>query len=146
MKSTLKTIRFSPEEWSGIQSYLRDNPSFESISSLGRVAIMDFIKGRSFLLLSPLPDAQKESRPSFLWDYDLTEAQVRELLRHAPFEQRKWLMARILERGSLEEVLRYLTVEEIQKALPSLRINPKVKRHWQEAVKLWTEPRSLKRS
>jgi len=142
-KSTLKTIRFSPEETREIDRYLRLNPSFESLSSLGRVAVMEFIRTRRALNLQPLEEeAAARRRPSFLWDYDLTEAQIHEILRHAPSDQRRWLIARILERAPYREVFRYLTVAQVRQALPSLRMNPKVKRHWQEAVELWTSRRS----
>ena len=138
-KSILKTIRFSVGEAQEIQEYLSQNPCFESVSSLGRVALMEFIRARRALALSPL--TANEKKPSFLWDYDLTEAQVEEILRHAPLDQRKWLIARILERAPLQEVLRFLTIKEIRQALPHLRMDLKTKRHWQEAVELWTSDR-----
>ncbi len=137
-KSILKTIRFSSKEARAIADYLRQNPSLDSISSLGRVAIMEFIRTRTALSLHPLCERPRHARPSFLWDYDLTEAQAHEILRHAPFDQHKWLMARILERARLEEVFHYLPIEQIHDALPHLRLPPAVKRHWQEAIALWT--------
>lgn len=121
-----------------MKAYLRRNPVFESVSSLGRVATMEFIRTQRALPLSTLHETVATQRPSFLWDYDLTEAQVHEILRHAPFDQRKWLIARILERLRPPEVFRYLSVEEIQQALPRLRMDERVKRHWQEAIELWT--------
>jgi hypothetical protein len=137
-KSILKTIRFTPTEEQSINEYLRRNRAFDSLSSLGRVAVMEFIRTRTTLPLSPLSHERTPARPSFLWDYDLTEAQVHEILQHEPFEQRKWLIARILERAPLEEVWRYLTMEQIRDALPHLRMDPKTQRHWQEAIELWT--------
>lgn len=141
-KTTLKTIRFTQEEAKAIQVYLRQNPSVESVSSLGRIAVMEFIHTRQTLALQPLEKSRVHERPSFLWDYDLTEAQVQEILRHAPFDQRKWLIARILERARFEEVFRYLTVEQIREALPFLRMDAKTKHHWQEAIELWTHQTS----
>ncbi len=137
-KNVLKTIRFTPTEEKSINEYLRRNRVFDSISNLGRVAVMEFIRTRAMLPLSPLPQSSTQTRPSFLWDYDLTEAQVHEILQHEPFEQRKWLIARILERAPLEEVWRYLTMEQIRDALPHLRMDPKTQRHWQEAIDVWT--------
>lgn len=139
-KSILKTIRFSPEEWRRVKGYLRQNPALGTVSGLGRIAVLELIRTRDALPLRPLKEAGSGERPSFLWDYDLTEDQVRELLWHAPMDQKKWLIARILERSPLQEVLRYLTVEQIRQALPRVRIDPKGKRHWQEAVELWTHP------
>jgi len=137
-RNIIATIRLTKEEASAVKAYLRHNPVFESVSSLGRVATMEFIRSRRELPLSALPGTSSEPRPAFLWDYDLTEFQVHELLRHAPFDQRKWLIARILDRLRPPEVFRYLTLEDIRQALPRLRLEPRVKRHWQEAVALWT--------
>lgn len=138
MKNILKTIRFTPTEEKSINEYLRRNKAFDSLSSLGRVAVMEFIHTRTTLTLSPISQHSAQARPSFLWDYDLTEAQVHEILQHEPFKQRKWLIARILERAPLQEVWRYLTMEQIRDALPHLRMDPKTQRHWQEAIELWT--------
>ncbi|MBI2870645.1 MAG: hypothetical protein HYY14_02915 [Candidatus Omnitrophica bacterium] len=137
-KNKLVTMRFLPQELKEIQSYLRKNPLFTSISSLGRAATMEFIHTRREVALFPQGGFKEKERPSFLWDYDLTEAQVREILRHSPFEERKWLIARILDRLGPPEIFSYLSVSEIKRALPELRMDPKVKRHWQEAVDLWT--------
>ena len=139
-KNILTTIRLTKHEAGEITRYLRQNPSFASISSLGRVAIMEFIRTKRQLPLTPLAEGGASLRPSFLWDYDVSEAQVREILRHAPFDQRKWLIGRILERLQPPEVFRYLSMDEIRDALPRLRMDPKTARHWQEAVELWTTP------
>ena len=79
-------------------------------------------------------------RPWFLWDYDLTEAQVRELLTQAPFEQRKWLLGRMLERLGPAELVRYVSLDMIHEALPYLRLDENIKCHWKEAIDLWTRP------
>jgi hypothetical protein len=136
-KSILTTIRFTPKEFKAIEGYLKQNPSFESFSSLGRVATMEFIRSNEQLRLRPITEAATPRRPWFLWDYDLTEAQAHEILQHSPFEQRKWLIARILERLRPPEAFRYLTAEQIADALPRLRMDPKIQRHWQEAMALW---------
>ena len=140
-KSVVATIRFSRLEMRELAQYLRRNPSFESISSLGRVATMEFIHTRKALTLEPNHlEQQRQRRPWFLWDYDLTEAQVHELLTHAPFDQRRWLLARMLERLKPDEIVRYVPLEAIQHALPHLRLDEKVKRHWEEAIAVWTQP------
>jgi hypothetical protein len=139
-RSVIATIRFSRKEMAEIESYLRRNPAFGSLSSLGRVATMEFIRTRSALALQPNRGREGDARPWFLWDYDFTEAQVHELLTHAPFEQRKWLLGRMLERLGPDELLRYLSLEALQQALPRLRLDDKVKRHWEEAIAVWTQP------
>ena len=137
-KSIVTTIRLTPEESKEVKTYLRQNPSFATISQLGRVATMEFIRTKTSLPLRPSSHRPTSQRPWFLWDYDLTEAQVQELLHHAPLAQRSWLIARILERLKPPEVFDYLSLEEIAAALPRLRMDPQVAAHWQEAITLWT--------
>lgn len=139
-RSVVATIRFSRKEMGELERYLRRNAYFDSISSLGRVAMMEFVRTRTALALQPNLGQAGGKRPWFLWDYDLTEAQVQELLTHAPFEQRKWLLGRMLERLGPPEIVRYVSLGALQQALPHLRLEEKVKRHWEEAIALWTRP------
>ena len=139
-RSVVTTIRFSRNEMRELEQYLRRNTCFDSISSLGRVAMTEFVRTRNALALQPGAGQERGKRPWFLWDYDLTEAQVRELLTHAPFEQRKWLLGRMLERLRPDEIVRYVSLEALQQALPHLRLDEKVKRHWEEAMAVWLHP------
>ncbi len=139
-KSVVVTIRFTHKEMGELLRYLRRNAYFDSLSSLGRVAMMEFVRTRTALTLTPNLTQQDRKRPWFLWDYALTEAQVQELLTHAPFEQRKWLLGRMLERLGPAEIVRYVSLETLHQALPHLRLDEKVKRHWDEALALWTSP------
>jgi len=139
-KSVIATIRFNRKEMKELERYLRRNPCFDSLSSLGRVATMEFVRTKTALPLHCSPAQAKGNRPWFLWDYDLSEAQLHEILMHAPFEQRKWLLGRMLERLGPNEIVKYLSLEEIRQALPRLRLSEKVKRHWQEAIAIWIHP------
>ena len=42
--------------------------------------------------------------PYFIWDYDLTDADVRAILRGNDEEQKVWLVARLLESARYEDV------------------------------------------
>ena len=84
-RSVVVTIRFSRKEMGEMERYLRRNAYFDSLSSLGRVATMEFVRARTALALQPNGGPGGGTRPWFLWDYDLTEAQGQELLTHAPF-------------------------------------------------------------
>ena len=139
-RSVVATIRFSRKEMAELERYLQRNAYFDSLSSLGRVATMEFIRTRTALTLQPNLTQSGGKRPWFLWDYDLTEAQVQELLTHAPFEQRKWLLVRMLERLGPNEIVQYVRLEALQQALPQLRLDERMKRHWEEAIALWTRP------
>ena len=139
-KSVIATIRLSHNEMRELERYLQRNAYFDSISSLGRVAMMEFVRTRKTLPLQPNLGEEDAKRPWFLWDYDLSDAQVHELLTHAPFEQRKWLLGRMLERLGPDELMRYVSLEALRQALPHLRLEEKVKRHWEEAIEVWTHP------
>jgi len=139
-KSIVVTIRFNHKEMQELQRYLQRNPCFDSLSSLGRVAAMEFVRTNTTLSLHPSKRDDGGKRPWFLWDYDFTDAQVHELLTHAPFEQRKWLLGRMLQRLGPDEIVRYVSLEALQQALPHLRLDEKLKRHWEEAIALWTTP------
>ena len=101
---------------------------------------MEFVRTNTALALQPNRGQAEGKRPWFLWDYDLTEAQAQELLTHAPFEQRKWLLGRMLERLGPAEIVRYVSLEALRQALPHLRLDEKIKRHWEEAIAIWTRP------
>ena len=48
----------------------------DSLSSLGRVATMEFVRTKTALALHPDRGRDGGKRPWFLWDFDLSEAQV----------------------------------------------------------------------
>lgn len=137
-KHNLKTVRLSAKESNLVVQFLAENPAIESFSALARIAILDFIVKRGSIPLRPIVEEEKASRgrPSFIWDYDLTEGQVREILS-GPVRQRFWLVARILEHARFDEVWRFLTCREIERDIPGLRMDRKVKEHWKYALRRW---------
>lgn len=80
-----------------------------------------------------------EQRPSFLWDYELTPEQVREILATGTEVERRWLTERILTHARWEEIWRYLTPQEINERLPELRLPPAVNQTWARALELWAQ-------
>lgn len=134
----LKTIRLTPEENRQVSRYLLDNPLFDGFGSLARVATLEFIRVRRTLPLQPLLQSPFQKRPSFLWDYDISEVQVHEILKKKG-KDRDWLVARILERAPFTEVFRFLTLSEIREALPRLRLPLKRKAHWTYALQRWSQ-------
>lgn len=138
-KNQLRTVRFAPNEGDLVNAYLKKNPLFESFSALARVATLSFIGQQGTIHLNPLTVESKKKRPSFLWDYDLSEVEVRETLNQAGFSPQKiWLIERILGQARFVEIFEYLDLETIQQALPRLRLAPKIKKRWEYAVNYWT--------
>jgi hypothetical protein len=136
-KSALRTVRFIPTEAKKIDVYLKKNPVFDSFSSLARAATLNFISQRVQIQFNPI---QKDcaKRPSFLWDHDLSEEEIWALLRQKGMSNEKsWLIARILTEATFNEVFEYLTVDDIDKALPFLRMPQKTMERWHYAIQRW---------
>ena len=83
-----------------------------------------------------MTDKQKK-RPYFLWDYDLTEADVRRILRGKNEVERRWMLGRILTNAHFDDIWTYVTVGEVAEELPSLRMRPEVKQAWENALEVW---------
>ena len=138
-KNQLRTVRFAPQEGGLVDTYLKQNPIFESFSALARVATLSFIGEEAFVHLQRIPLKPSARRPRFLWDYELTESGVREVLAQPGLSaQKRWLIERILRECRFEEVCSYLSLEMIKKALPQLRLLPKVRRRWEYALARWS--------
>lgn len=77
------------------------------------------------------------SRPYFLWEYDLTEDQIRAILHGNNEVGKLWLMARILTHAKFEDIWQYLNLEDIIRVFSKLRLPPKTKQAWQRAFNVW---------
>jgi hypothetical protein len=64
------------------------------------------------------PDKQ---RLYFLWDYDLSDEEVRHVLHSGTPTEKAWLITRILEYARWEDIWRYLTVADIRQHFDHLR-------------------------
>jgi hypothetical protein len=85
------------------------------------------------------PEENVTPRPRFLWDYELSEAEVRAILSQPGLSPTKrWLIERILTEARFEEVFQYLDLPTIQKHFQALRLPLKVKQRWEYALKRWT--------
>lgn len=61
-----------------------------------------------------------EARPAFLWDHDVTNADVRAALRDPSDPRRSRFLARLLREARPDEVWRWVTPTEVARALPEL--------------------------
>ncbi len=79
-----------------------------------------------------------KKRLPFLWDYDLTEEDVRRILREGTPAERGWLIGRILEYAPWEEIWRYLTPDQIAQNLENVHFrSPRDRELWTYALKRW---------
>ena len=76
-------------------------------------------------------------RPYFIWDYDLTDADIREILRGDDEEQKAWLVARLLESARYEDIWQYISLSQLRVIFPKLQLKPQVRAAWVFALRVW---------
>ena len=78
-------------------------------------------------------------RPYFLWDYDMSEEEVRDLVRNGSPAEKAWVIGRILEHANWADIWRYVTVADIRESLPHIRFRRREDGElWAYAVERWT--------
>lgn len=75
--------------------------------------------------------------PYFLWDYDLSENQIHKILHGNNEVEKLWLITRIITHAKFDDIWQYLTVEDIVRVFPKLRLPLKSKQSWQRALNVW---------
>ena len=74
---------------------------------------------------------------SFIWDYALSEADVRAILQGADQEQKAWLVARLLESARFEDIWQYISLAELRAIFPQFQLKPQVRAAWEFALSVW---------
>ena len=75
--------------------------------------------------------------PYFIWDYDLSETDVRAILRGKDEDQKAWLVSRLLESARYEDVWEYVSLTEIRAIFPKLQLKPQVRAAWEFTLHVW---------
>ena len=80
-----------------------------------------------------------EKRPYFIWDYDLTEEDVRAILRGDNEYEKIQMMVRILESARWADIWQYLTVSEVRRYWPQIYrwMRREVREAWAWAWEVW---------
>lgn len=78
-----------------------------------------------------------KNRPYFLWDYNLTEDDVRRILHGKNEVEKIWMISRILESAKYEDIWRYLTLKEVKRIYPKLKLKKTIKDAWDYALNIW---------
>ncbi len=78
-----------------------------------------------------------KNRPYFLWDYDLSEADVHNILHDGSSGDKNWLLSRILESAKYEDVWKYTSLAEVKQMMPILKIKRPIKQAWEHALSIW---------
>jgi len=86
--------------------------------------------------MSTAPASSK--RPYFFWDYDISDDEVRHILRHGNPMEKAWVITRILEYAKWDDIWRYLTVDDIRQNFEHLRFRrPQDRELWAYALERW---------
>ena len=78
-----------------------------------------------------------QNRPYFLWDYDLSEDDVHNILRDGTFGDKNWLLSRILESAKYEDFWKYTSLSEVRQMMPILKIKKPIRQAWEYALSIW---------
>ena len=76
-------------------------------------------------------------RPYFLWDYDLSEKDVKKILKEGDEFSRQWLVGRILSHANFKDVFKYLAIQEILSIFPKLKMRKEITQAWERAFVAW---------
>ena len=77
------------------------------------------------------------TKPYFLWDYDLTEADVARILGSNNMTEKSWITTRILESAKYEDIWRYLSLKDVKEIYPYLNLKRPIKDAWDYALSVW---------
>ena len=77
------------------------------------------------------------TRPYFIWDYDLTEADLHQILRGEDEQAKIWVVTRLLESARYEDIWKYISLEELWAIFPKLQLKPQVRAVWEFALSIW---------
>ena len=77
------------------------------------------------------------TRPYFIWDYDLTEADLHAILYGHDQQAKVWVVTRLLESARYEDIWNYISLEELQAIFPVLQLKPQVRAVWEYAMRVW---------
>lgn len=75
----------------------------------------------------------------FFWDYDLTDEDVREILRGANETEKIWVMSRILQSARWDDIWKFLTLKDVQAYFDKIQWRtPYLKDLWKYALEVWS--------
>lgn len=77
-------------------------------------------------------------RPYFFWDYDITEEEIRDILRGDNEVERAWVITRILEYARWEDIWRYLTLDDVRENFEQLGLKSYLRDLWAYAIEVWS--------
>ena len=84
-----------------------------------------------------MPTTGPSRRLYFFWDYDLTEADVREILAGKNETEIVWVISRLLEAARWDDIWKYLRLRQLREWFPRLKLLPQTRAVWEHALSVW---------
>lgn len=82
---------------------------------------------------------QVRNKVYFFWDYDLTDEDVRSILRGANETEKIWVMSRILQAAHWNDICKYLNLKDIRENFERIQWRtPYLKELWSHALEVWS--------
>jgi hypothetical protein len=76
----------------------------------------------------------------FFWDYDLTEDDLRAILRGDNEVEKAWAITRLLEAAKWEDIWRFITLDDLHANFDRLRFRfARDREMWDYALQRWTQ-------
>jgi hypothetical protein len=83
-------------------------------------------------------EQEKNKNVYFFWDYDLTEDDVRTILRGNDENQKVWVISRIVQYALWDDIWKYLKVSDVRKYFDRIYWRtPYFKDLWGYALEVW---------
>lgn len=84
--------------------------------------------------------SMRPGRPYFLWDVDVTEDELRARLRSPDPDTRAQWQGRILREARFDDVWRYLSLDDVLRDWPQIRIHlGRSRRFWEWLFQGWRD-------
>lgn len=77
------------------------------------------------------------TRPYFIWDYDLSDVDLHQILSGEDEQPKIWVVTRLLESARNEDIWKYSSLEEVQAIFPGLPMKPQIRAVWEFAMPIW---------
>ncbi len=82
---------------------------------------------------------QERKSVYFFWDYDLTEEDVREILRGENETEKIWVMSRILQSARWSDIWKFLTLKDVRENFSKIQWRtPYLRELWAHALEVWS--------
>lgn len=84
-------------------------------------------------------EQQQRSSVYFFWDYDLTEEDVRAILRGTNETEKIWVMSWILQSARWSDIWKFLTLKDVRENFAKIQWRtPYLRELWSDALEVWS--------